>query len=92
MRGRVDLPLSLHNIKRRQLLMEKMKKYELQMSDVCQPAFEVYYGSGMELYEDDEEVLWVKYPNSERLYCVGNVAGFEEMLLSMADFSFDVGI
>ena len=38
--------------------MEHMKKYQLEMSDVCQEAFEAYYGSGLEFYEDEDGVFW----------------------------------
>ena len=72
--------------------MENMTKYELDMSDVCQEAFSVYYGSGIEFYEDENGELWCKYPNSERLFCVGNIAAVEEMLMSMGNYGMDVMI
>ena len=63
--------------------MENMKRYQLEMSDVCRAAFEAYYGSGIEFYEDEEGELWYSYPHSNTLYCIGTMAAVEEMLLSM---------
>lgn len=72
--------------------MEHMKKYQLEMSDVCQEAFEAYYGSGIEFYEDEDGVFWCSYPNSDSLFCVGNMSGIEEMLMSMGGYGYDISI